>query len=846
MPKQLLIDGHSLLFRAFHALPPLATRSGTPTGAVYGFFTMLLRAVEDEKPDRVVVAFDAPETTFRHEQYQEYKGTREQAPEDFRVQVPLVQNLLSALGIPVVVVPGYEADDILGTLAIMGQERGYDTYIVTGDRDLLQLVREGVTVLLTSRTGMTDLDRMTPHAVYAKMGVRPEQIPDLKGLEGDASDNIPGVAGIGKKSAVELLRQYGSVDGLITQLDSVTNSRWLRALKGHEEEARRYRDLATIMTKVPVPWPDVDEPYQMAMTPSVATLLDELELSALRRRLEKPEGAAPPVAPAQKVLEPLTVTETVERFEPDHRYVIWQDADGVLWWGDVAAGWVGRWDKTVRDGLKYVAWGTKGLVRRLLEAGAAWWPPFQDDGKLGAYLLDSEKSRFDLVDIAQEKGYPAPKTASEAIAVIDALIAEQAEAIRQGGLERVYREVELPLAPVLAKMETEGVLVDRERLLALGKEVEESLAQNEQEIFRLAGMTFNINSPQQLGEVLFGKLGLPVIKKTKTGVSTDAETLETLAPLHPIVEKVLSYRQMGKIKGTYVDGLLPLIGPDGRIHTTFHQTVAATGRLSSSDPNLQNIPVREPLGRRVRSVFVPSPGRILLAADYSQIELRMLAHLSGDDHLIQAFWAGEDIHRRTAAEIFGIDVHAVDAVWRNRAKAVNFGIVYGISDFGLARDTGVSRAEAKEYIERYFARYPRLKEYFAEVVEAARRDGYVRTIVGRRRPLADIRAANRARRQYAERMAMNTAIQGSAADLIKIAMVRIDRRLEHEGFRSRMILQVHDELIWDAYPEEVERLAQLAAEEMTGAMSLKVPLVVEFKTGANWEAMTPWPPADGG
>ncbi len=407
-------------------------------------------------------------------------------------------------------------------------------------------------------------------------------------------------------------------------------------------------------------------------------------------------------------------------------------------------------------------------------------------------------------------------------------------------MQTLYQEVELPLARLLARMESVGVAVDRGRLEALGREVDESMHATEQEIFRLAGDRFNINSQRQLGEILFDRLGLPPMKRTKTGHSTDAETLEALKPLHPIVSEILLYRQLMKIHGTYVEGLLPLIQADGRIHTTFHQTVAATGRLSSSDPNLQNIPIRLALGRRVRSVFVPSPGHVFLAADYSQIELRVLAHLAQDENLIQAFCDGEDIHRRTASEIFNIPIDQVDSTWRSRAKAVNFGIIYGISDFGLARDTGVSRAEAREYIDRYYARYPALKEYFEGVVADARRQGFVSTILGRRRPLPDIESKNRVRRQYAERMAMNTAIQGSAADLIKVAMLRIDEAMADQEPKSQMILQVHDELIWDAEPSEVDRLARLARQHMVSAIELRVPLVVDFKRGQNWENVTSW------
>ncbi|MDA8192426.1 MAG: DNA polymerase I [Thermaerobacter sp.] len=852
MPKQLLIDGHSLLFRAFHAMPPLTAQDGTPTGAVYGFFSMLLKVMEEQRPDRVVVAFDAPSATFRHDLYEAYKANRSESPQDFRAQVPLVQELLAALGIPVLAVRGFEADDVLGTLARMGSERRYETVIVSGDRDLLQLVDAQITVLLTTRNGITGLEIMTPAAVRSKLGVDPVQVPDLKGLEGDSSDNIPGVAGIGKKSALRLLEMFGSVENMLTRLHEIDNPRWQRALTGQEAAARRYRDLAVIVRTVPIEWPEMEEPLRVTATPQAEQMLDRLALQGVRRRLGGATASPPAedphpaslLTPAPRSLAAYSAIAADEAVLPmDRPLVLWADGQSV-WIADPEAGWTAEWTGRPLPEAAYWGWGIKDVYRRLATAGQPW-PHFVEDGKLQAYLLNSERARYDLPAVAAESGWAPFSAPAEMVHGVAELVGEQRQALLARSLDTVYREVEMPLARVLAKMEAHGVRVASDRLTELGTELTSLMAEEEREIFELAGEKFNINSPQQLAEVLFGRLGLPTMKKTKTGYSTDADTLYALAPLHPVVEKVLGYRQVVKIKGTYVDGLLPLIGPDGRVHTTFHQTVTGTGRLSSSDPNLQNIPVREALGRRLRGVFLPGAGRILLAADYSQIELRLLAHLSGDENLIQAFWDGEDIHARTAAEIFGLPRDAVDAVWRGRAKAVNFGIIYGISDFGLARDTGVSRREAKDYIERYFARYPRLKEYFDGVLADARRDGEVRTILGRRRPLADIRASNRMRRQYAERMAINTVIQGSAADLIKVAMVRIDRHMDDGHWESAMILQVHDELIWEAVPAEMLRLKELAVREMVRALPLKVPLVVEVKAGEAWNALEPYREQEG-
>ncbi|PSR30716.1 MAG: DNA polymerase I [Sulfobacillus benefaciens] len=850
MPTQLLIDGHSLLFRAYHALRQqnLQTKDGKPTGAIHGLLSMVIKVITGERPDRVILAYDGSQKTFRHNQYLDYKANRAESPDEFRQQVPVALDIIRHLGIPTVMVEGFEADDVIGTLTMMGKDHAYRTFIVTGDRDLLQLVDDDVTVLLTTRTGISDLDRMDAAKVTEKMGVGPSQVPDFKGLMGDSSDNIPGVRGIGEQSAKDLLRCYGTIEEIIRHLPEMDNKRWVKALSGHEEDARTFRDLATIVRNVPLEWPVVEEPFSFRVDGELIELLDEWELQAIKRRLVKTTNHS--VDESSRGIDSSSSSTELAR---EHWVVRWdqlsQDSPYLTVWldererelwamdheGRIARYVGGAWPKS-----PLWTWDSKRLYHFWLKEGTREMV-HAEDGKLQSYLLDAENGKYDLNSVASRHNFRTPVTPPECLITIEHLIKQQAVEIEKWGLDRLYRDVELPLSLVLAEMEEAGMYVDRGQLQALGKELDVSILTVQREIYELAEMEFNINSPQQLGDVLFVKLNLPSAKKTKTGgYSTDAETLEKIAPLHPIVEKILFYRQLMKIKGTYVDGVLPLIESDNRVHTTFHQTGTATGRLSSSDPNLQNIPVRLPLGRHVRSVFVPSRGRTFLAADYSQIELRILAHLSGDEHLIEAFWHGEDIHRRTAAEIFNIPMDQVDSTWRNRAKAVNFGIVYGISDFGLARDTGVSQHEAKEYIARYFSRYPRLKEYFDDIIERARREGIVRTVMGRIRPLGDIHSRNRARRQYAERMAMNTAIQGSAADLIKIAMVTVYEACRRERFQSQLVLQVHDELIWDAVDGELGELAEVAERSMTQAMSLKVPLIVEFKKGHTWEDLAPW------
>ncbi|QIA26445.1 DNA polymerase I [Thermaerobacter sp. PB12/4term] len=978
--KLVLIDGHSLMYRAFFALPPLTTADGLPTNAVYGFLTMLLRLLEEERPRYVVVAFDRGLPAFRVERYAAYKGHRPETPDDLRSQFPVVKEVLAALGIPMVEHDGYEADDLLGTLARRAREAGVGrVLLVTGDRDVLQLVDDGIEVLLTRR-GISDVHRYDAARIREEMGIDPAQYLDVKALMGDPSDNIPGVPGIGEKTALKLIQQLGDLESVLANPEAAGGKKLPQALQEYADQARLSRDLARIRTDAPVDF----DPQRWCRRPADAGLLRplllRLEFRSLVDRLglgqrtpqagqvaaEPPgEGAggaagAPGTAavaqggvgageeeageegargegareegaglPAQvdqlsagdvaawldEVLgRPAAGTAPVP---PDPGAADAAAAAGgvtvvAAWLGEAegpqggagavlaglglaAAGRVGAWlagepedadgDAAGRvlgalSGRPLAGFDLKPLYRWLLRrAGAAGEVPGAAtpagegsrgeaasrraarpalpapvaDLKLAAYLLDPVRNRYHLVDTARqffgwdlEEG-PADRPGDPAVctssllgrdAALCARLRPAVEAeLAARGLERVYREIELPLVPVLAAMEEAGIAVDRRQLEELGRLFTRRSQELAEQIYELAGETFNINSTQQLGQILFERLGLPVVKKTKTGYSTDAEVLETLAAHHPIAELVLEYRSLVKLQGTYVDGLAEHIGPDGRVHTTFQQTVAATGRLSSTQPNLQNIPIRDEPGRSLRRAFVAPPGHRLVAADYSQIELRVLAHYSGDPGLVEAFAQGQDVHARTASEIFGVPLEQVTPEQRRVAKAVNFGLAYGQTDFGLARALRIDRADARRFMERYFERYPGVKRYMEETVRRARQQGEVTTLLGRRRPVPEIRHRVFHIRQNAERVAINTPIQGTAADIMKLAMIRVHRALAEEGLRARIVLQVHDELLVEAPDAEVAAVAALLRREMEGAFRLDVPLVVEVKAGANWYEM---------
>ncbi|OIQ62820.1 DNA polymerase I [Neomoorella thermoacetica] len=877
--RLLLVDGNSVIHRAFHALPPLQTREGIRTNAVYGFATMLQKAREMFKPDYIIVAFDHSKVTFRNDLYDEYKGTRPETDPELRPQFALVKRLLAAWNLASCEVEGYEADDLIGTLSRQGAATGLEVLILTGDRDALQLVGDRVKVLLMRR-GLSQVEVIDREAIKKNYGLEPEQLIDVKALMGDASDNIPGVPGVGEKTAVQLVRQYGDLEGVLAHNGEIKGRRVAENLVTFADQARLARRLATIDCQAPVTLDLGGCCNQSPDYEAVLALYKELEFHSLvkdvLRAMEQEGKKASQETTAVRGLslpDPLTLDSLEELAGLVARLVgktdvalelilnnpsyleaaavavglAWEDGVAVLGTAGIEpAALAGTLEPLLR--VNPIFHDAKRALVWLSNAGARIADP-GGDTMVAGYLLNPTASRHDLPELCLEhlnlalvEGDSPQLAAARRAAAIRLLHRELAGKLQVAGMENLYRRVELPLTRVLGAMESYGVAVDMETLDLMGIELEGGLAALTEAIYELAGEEFNLNSPKQLAVILFEKLGLPPVKRTKTGFSTDAAVLEELACRHPIAAKLVEYRQLAKLKSTYVDGLKPLVNPrTGSLHTSFNQTVTATGRLSSSEPNLQNIPVRLELGRRLRKAFVPhGPGRLLLAADYSQIELRILAHISGDEAMIAAFRRGEDIHARTAAEVFGVPLGEVTPAMRRSAKAVNFGIVYGISDYGLSRDLGISRSEAHDYIERYFRRYRGVKAYLEEIVARARQEGYVTTLLGRRRYLPDLFSSNRNVRSFGERTAMNTPIQGTAADIIKMAMVKIFRLLEAQYPAARMILQVHDELIFDVPEDDLPAVAGLVKDTMEHALELQVPLQVDLKAGPNWYDLEPY------
>lgn len=870
--KIVLIDGHSILNRAFFGVPPLTNSEGLHTNAVYGFLNIMFKILDEEKPDYLTVAFDRSEPTFRHQMFDAYKGTRKPMAQELREQVPVMKEVLQAMGIKIVEMPGYEADDLLGTIAGMAEVQGMDVSIISGDRDLLQLATEKVKIRIpkTKRTG-TEIEDYYAADVVERYQVTPKEFIDVKALMGDSSDNIPGVPGIGEKTATNLIVAYKSIENAYAHLEEITPKRAKTNLEEHYDMAQMSKTLATIEVHAPIEFDLEAAKLTDLYTPEAYVYMKRLEFKNMLTRfsddmsqndLEKYFHVYHELDEIQNFFDGFAAKEAAVSFFEEagtvYGLAVAENSQNVAYLtcgGFVTEGYLEEQVQKLCDGLDtLITPDLKGLLKHVRV------PETKNciDTTIAAYLLNPLKNEYTYDDLARDiLGLMVPskldllgklkikKAAEEKPEALELMVCYEAytciaaknqllEQLEDHGMKKLYDEIEMPLVYVLADMEKEGVRAEKAELEAYGAQLTGRIAELETSIYEKAGETFNINSPKQLGVILFEKLQMPNGKKTKTGYSTAADVLERLAPDYPIVSEILEYRQLTKLKSTYADGLALCIASDGRIHSTFNQTITATGRISSTEPNLQNIPIRMELGRLIRKVFVPKEGYVFIDADYSQIELRVLAHMSGDQNLIAAYQHAEDIHRITASQVFHTPLEEVTDLQRRNAKAVNFGIVYGISSFGLSQDLSITRKEAEGYIASYFETYPGIKTFLDRLVTDAKEKGYAETMFGRRRPVPELASSNFMQRSFGERIAMNSPIQGTAADIIKIAMIRVKQRLEREQLKSKLILQVHDELLIEAAADEEEYVKTLLAEEMRHAADLAVTLEVDVKSGRNW------------
>ena len=845
--KLMILDGNSIINRAFYGIRMLNAPDGTPTNAVYGFLSTFRRVFDLAQPQAVCVAFDVHAPTFRHEQYALYKAQRKPMPEELAVQMPLLKQTLDYMGVRRLELAGWEADDLLGTVARRCEAAGWTCDVVTGDKDSLQLITDSTHVFnVKTRMGQTDTIEYTPERFREEYGFDPIRMIDLKALMGDSSDNIPGVPGIGEKTAKDLLVRFGTVADIYRDLDALDIKPGVRKkLTEGRESAQLSFDLATIRTDAPIDFALESAAWDHDYQPELYDWFRRLNFTSLSEKwgLQPADGAGAPSSalPTVDVADSIAL-RALEQAVTAAPYVAVLAPDGLdtLTLCDGKACYVLSWAQLGDDynaflrllfsaRVRKAGHNIKDLMRALLDEGLPT-DGFVFDTALAAYLLDATAGSYDLPRLAQTYlGEELPDVQS--VWALQPVLHEKMDA---QAMLPLYTDVELPLCPVLARMEQAGFLVDRKALYDFGERLTSSIEQLQQSIWALAGEPFNIQSPKQLGNVLFERLMLPAGKKTKTGWSTNAAVLDKLRGKHPIIEQILDYRTLTKLKSTYADGLLKEISADGRIHTNFQMTVTATGRLSSTEPNLQNIPVRRELGAQIRKMFVASPGKVLVDADYSQIELRLLAHIANDETMIAAFRSGEDIHAVTASQVFGVPLDEVTPLQRSHAKAVNFGIVYGISAFSLAQDIGVFQSEAKAYMDSYFAKYRGVRAYMTRVVEQAKADGYVTTLFGRRRDLPELKSSNFNLRSFGERVALNMPIQGTAADIIKAAMVRVDARMRAEKLQARLLLQVHDELIVECPAEEAETVRAILTEEMEHVVDYRVPLLVDAKIGASW------------
>lgn len=876
--KLLLIDGHSILNRAFYGVPPLNNAAGIPTNAIYGFLNIMFKIIDEEKPDYITVAFDLKEPTFRHKMYAEYKGTRKPMPEELHKQVPLIKETLKAMGIKTVELAGYEADDLLGTLAGLGEKKGLDVSVLSGDRDLLQLATKKVKIRIPkTKKGQTEIEDYYEDDVVKTYGVTPVEFIDLKALMGDTADNIPGVPGVGEKTATAIITEYKNIENAYANVENIKPARAKNSLSEHYDMAVLSKKLATINVEAPIEYNFEEAKTSNFYTPEAYELFKKYEFKSMLLRFDSET-----VADANDEVEYREITEFAEINNFFDNIIDNKMSVALELTGDTHIRGISVTTENETAYIEECGFFTSSMLeekvyaivkncKEIYFAGLKEQLHLLDntyelenkkelyDTEIGSYILNPNRdsyeydslyseynpkrgisSRTDILakmtpQVAYEKDHDAfvkyVTTKTYAIFTYATKINEQ---IKADDMWKLYTDIEMPLVYVLYEMQKNGIRVNKEELKEYGDKLQVRIEELEQSIHRLADDDFNINSPKQLGEVLFVKMGLPNGKKTKTGYSTSADVLEKIKNEHEIVPQILEYRQLVKLKSTYADGLENYICDDGRIHGKFNQTITATGRISSTDPNLQNIPIRMELGREIRKVFVPEEGYRFIDADYSQIELRVLAHMSDDRHLIEAYNSDEDIHKITASQVFKVPLDEVTPRLRSNAKAVNFGIVYGISSFGLSEDLSISKKEAAEYIKSYFENYGRVKEFMDETVEHAKENGYVVTLFNRRRPVPELKSGNFMTREFGKRIAMNSPIQGTAADIIKIAMINVYKRLKRENLKSRLLLQIHDELLIEALDNEIVRVKQIMEEEMVNAVKLKVALQIDMHEGNSW------------
>lgn len=871
MEKIVLIDGHSILNRAFYGIPDLTNSEGLHTNAVYGFLNIMLKILEEEKPQYLTVAFDVKAPTFRHKIFAEYKGTRKPMPKELHEQVPMIKEVLTAMGIKVVEMAGYEADDLLGTIGRKGEANGMQVSIVSGDRDLLQLATKKVQIRIPkTKKGTTEIENYFAEDVKATYGVTPTEFIDMKALMGDTSDNIPGAPGIGEKTAAAIIGKYHSIENAFEHLEEITPNKAKNSLTENREIVELSKVLATINVEAPLEYEFTDARIENIFTDEAYDLFKRYEFKSLLKRFTENKKTD-----YKEILAKLNVIDdfndvldffdklTAEKDVFAYGFTEENDnVSGLFVVNDIekisyipVENFVT--EDLLLDKLSEAVKSSKRAVSMDLKSDLKIWGDIDEtkffDIKVAAYLLNPLKDSYNYDDIARDylqemvpskaelikNGEGLLVSVDMAVGAFEVYFAYSAyknilEALKNENMLSLYEKIELPLIGVLYDMEKYGMKVNKESLKEYSDKLSVRISELEESIYKAAGEEFNINSPKQLGEILFEKMGLKGGKKTKTGYSTSADVLEKLKDEHPMINDILEYRQLAKLKSTYADGLAAYIGEDNRIHSRFNQTITATGRISSTEPNLQNIPIRMELGRRIRKVFVPEDGYVFVDADYSQIELRILAHLSGDEKLIEAYNQAQDIHRITASQVFHVPLEEVSDQLRRNAKAVNFGIVYGISSFGLSQDLSISKKEAAEYIERYFETYPGIKQYLDGLVSFAKEKGYISTMYGRKRPIPEITSSNFMQRSFGERIAMNSPIQGTAADIIKLAMINVSRRLKQSEMKSRLVLQVHDELLIECHKAEVEPVKQILAEEMMNAASLKVALEIDMHTGNDW------------